>query len=284
MTSRGVIYMAWGQQAIEQAKQSIQSLHVYCPGMPVLVTGDEATERAFEGDEVQTLVISTDPFKETAAAGYKFLAGRIKPLLASISPFDETLYIDADTVFKSSPECGFNMLDKWDFVVAETQTRSLNSTVAGMTESQWTAKWTKTPELLYHNSGMLFWRKNDATDKLFKLWSKEWLRFEGWDEQVALLRALLRSDVLFQTVPYVWNCRDRREAFMLHHWFGTGHARSGGKINNRSYAVPNRHASRSGIEMVQIEIAPGRTVKCYAGDEQRVIEHFKQSRSRRRNG
>lgn len=276
MNERGVIYMCWGAQAISQAEQSMQALWQY-ENLPVAVVGDEAAQRKFTGNErVKFLPVEVDPFDENGASGHKFMAGRVKPLLAKLSPFEQTLYVDADTLFKSSPMCGFSMLeDGWDFVVAETQTRSLEDTIAGASESKWTSTWLKTDQLLYHNSGMLFWQRNERTDQLFDLWSEEWLRFQNWDEQVALLRALLRSEAVFQTVPYVWNCRDRREAFMLHHWFGTGHARTGGK------ALPARASSFAGRDMVRIEIGPGRWVKCYAGDEEKVRADFEQRRSLR---
>lgn len=281
MTSRGVIYMCWGAQAIQQAKESIESLHLYYADLDVVVVGDDNTLLAFEGTNIHVIKIDVEPFNYGSSPGHKFMAGRIKPLLASVSPFDETLYVDADTVFKSSPKCGFDMLDRWDFVVAETETRSLASTIAGVSESNYTAKWVKTPHLLYHNSGMIFWRKNDATKRLFELWSKEWLRFENWDEQVALLRALLRSDAVFQTVPYVWNCRNRREAFMLHHWFGTGHARTSGNSGSKLHFSNRQRNGNVSTQMVIVEVAPGRTVKCYAGDEQRVMDHYKQIKGRR---
>ena len=273
---RGVIYMCWGQQAISQAEQSMLALWQH-EKLPVAVTGDAEAAAYFEGRPlVTTILVETDPFDENGRRGHKFMAGRIKPLLAKLSPFEQTLYVDADTVFKSSPKAGFGMLELgWDLIVAETQTRSLVDTIAGPSESKWTAEWLRTEHLLYHNSGMIFWRRNERTDRAFELWGEEWLRFQNWDEQVALLRALLRSEAVFQTVPYTWNCRDRREAVLLHHWFGTGHARTEGKRQARP-----RAEDFAGRELVQVEVEPGRWAKCYFGDEEKVREAFK-NRNRR---
>jgi len=74
--------------------------------------------------------------------------------------------------------------------------------------------------LLYHNSGMLFWKRGRRVKRLFELWREEWLRFQGWDEQMALLRALARSDAIFLTVPFTWNTNFPSQAKLLFHDFG----------------------------------------------------------------
>jgi len=216
---RGVIYMCWGKKAIDCADDSMKSLWVHAPTMPVLVVGDREAEAHYKGHKLVTFkFLNVDPFQ-----GASFMAGRIKPLLFLLSPFDQSLYVDADTDFEASPDKAFDMLDRWDFIVAETETRSLAASIAGVQETHWTRDWLGTPYILYHNSGMLFWRKNDAVAGLFALWAGEWKRFGDWDEQIALLRALLRSEAVFLTVPFTWNCRyDRaKKAVLLHHRFGT---------------------------------------------------------------
>jgi hypothetical protein len=67
---------------------------------------------------------------------------------------------------------------------------------------------------------MLAWTQNDRTAKLFELWTEEWLRFGHWDEQVALLRALARSDAMFLTLPMAWNTNFPSRAALVFHQFG----------------------------------------------------------------
>jgi hypothetical protein len=214
---RGVIYMTWGQKAIQEAGKSMASLWKHASTTPVFVVGDVEAQAMWEGkDKVSFRLITLDPFQ-----GGAFMAGRIKPLLYKLSPFERSLYVDADTDFASSPGPAFDLLDKWDFIVAETETRSLKDSVAGVHETHWTRDWLGTEHILYHNSGMLFWRKNKAVEKLFDLWSAEWQRYSQWDEQIALLRALLLSEAVYLTVPYTWNCRMASKTILLHHRFGT---------------------------------------------------------------
>ena len=266
----GVIYMTWGQNAIIQAESSITSLWRKAgSSMPVMVVGDEEARVHFAGNKrVMFHLMDIDPFDDQKARGFRFMAGRIKPLLAKISPFDRTLYVDADTAFKSNPKIGFDLLDRWDVVLAETQTRSLVEGLAGLKESQGTSKWLGTPHILYHNSGMIFWRKNEKTDRLFDLWSTEWQVYSGWDEQVSLLRALLKSEVMFLTVPYTWNCYSDKESHILHHWFGGRHART------ESRQRRPQNVQTEARRMVKVEIKPGRFVKCYAGDEEKVKKYY----------
>jgi hypothetical protein len=273
MIDRGVIYMCWGDPATRQAEASMRSLWKHEPKMPVLVVGDKAAVQHFNGQpRVQTHLCMVDPFFSQTLFG--FLAGRIKPLLAKISPFEHTLYVDAETEFKTSPKVGFDLLDRWDMVIAEAETRSLGTTFpSNHIEADKTASWLGTPHILYHNSGMIFWRKNEATAKLFDLWSKEWLKYKGWDEQVALLRALLRSEVLFLNVPFTWNCRGPVGAYLVYHRFASRAAR---KYRGDAHTVRSTGPSRvTARPLVLVELAPGRSVRCYAGDEEKVQAYFK---------
>ena len=295
--STGVIYMTWGQNAINEADNSMASLRRIAPGMQVFIVGDCIAEKHYShpkwSNHVQFKHVDVDPFGPDG----RFMAGRIKPLLAKLTPFDHNLYIDADTVFVRHPNIGFGFLDKWDVLVSETQDRSLNDTIAGYQESKWTKAWLETGAPLYHNSGMIFWRKNEVTERLFDLWSEEWQRFSDWDEQVALLRAILRCDnVLVQHTPYSWNCLHVEDAYLLHHRFGTRIAwkhptarpsftrgRKGrltpahGPIHvqmERQRMLSSGRSPDAGA-LVNVEVSRGVFVQCRAGEEHIVTERHR---------
>lgn len=214
--SQGVVYMVWGDKAARAAVISIGTLREVSPEMPVMIVGDhEAETIAHNLANVLVVRLDIDPFRI-----HTFLAGRIKPLLYDLSPWAQTLYVDADTKFRRVPDAGFALLKRWDFVVAETANRSLASEICGPREVRYSREMLGAQELLYHNSGMLFWKRNERVERLFELWSEEWLRFEGWDEQMALMRALARSDVMFLTVPFTWNTNFPSQAKLLFHDFG----------------------------------------------------------------
>lgn len=272
MNDVGVMYMTWGENAIAQAKQSIYSLRRFLPHIPVMVVGDRAAGEGFKADRsVDFYHCSADPFNEDQKKGFKFLAGRIKPLLAAISPFERTLYVDADTYFQRPPSEGFQLLDRWDVCLAETQTRTLAEGIAGKEECQATAEEFGSGLLLYHNSGMIFWKKNDRTLRLFIEWQKQWNRYKGWDEQVALLRALLRTDVLYLTLPYTWNHSEFRECYMLSHWFGAGDARF--DMKQRIRQMTDRDLEERS-RLVRLSLGEGRWVQCREDDVENIRKQF----------
>jgi len=220
----GVVYMAWGTNALYQTAASLRSLWAIAPELPALVVGDTHAAAHFSTwSNVTALALPLDPFDERQACGHKFLAGRVKPWLHVLAPWERVLYVDADTQFVAHPRRGFDLLDAWDFVLAEARSGSVENSPFLKPERQATAEWLGTGLHLYHNSGMLFWRRGPAVAGLMRLWSEEWLRYSDWDEQIALLRALLRSEALFLTVPYTWNTLEN--ATLLQHAYGTRIAR-----------------------------------------------------------
>jgi hypothetical protein len=224
--SRGVMYMAWGENAVRQAHESMKSLWLFARSMPVMVLGDAQAGKHFAGVKGVTFhLVEIDPFDMRGKMGFKFLAGRIKPLMAKISPWDETLYVDADSLFVQSPLPGFERLGLWDMVIACHELGVGGTNWSNCTERDETAKLIGSPMVLYHNSGMIFWKKNDRTERLFDLWHEEWLKYQHWDEQVALLRALMRSEAVWLNVPISWNSNEHKDAYILHHWWGAGQAR-----------------------------------------------------------
>lgn len=275
----GVAYMTWGENAVRQAKESIESLRRYEPNIEVLVLGDEGARKAFlEEDKIIFQLIEVDPFNHYDRKGFKFHAGRVKPIITEYSPFDRTLYVDADSQFITSPAEGFELLDRWDFIIAESQTRDLINGNGHSEELAFTAEMLGTPHHLYHNSGMIFWKKNERTDELFRLWTEEWLRFPHWDEQVALLRALFRSEALFLTVPYIWNTRNRRESHLLYHWFGSAHARIE-MVRGRGRGF--HEDSPPAKPLIPFEVFPRVWVRIHDGDQEKVRKIYAERHAQR---
>lgn len=274
--SLGAMYLCWGKPAATQASASIKSLRLHLPDIPVVILGDAGAGEAFQGTPGVTVIQpDVNPFKSESLFG--FLAGRVKPLLAQYSPFARTLYVDADTQFKGSPQPGFDLLDRWDFVIAEAETRSLAQTFPdNRREAAETAARLGTPHLLYHNSGLFFWRTNAATTRLFRLWGEEWLRYQGWDEQIALLRALLVSEAVWLNVPYTWNCRGPSEAWMVYHRFASRSARKfGGQSGYTVVPNPRGVPPPPSRPLVRVQLSPGRYIRVYKGDEAQALAAFR---------
>lgn len=229
--SVGLIFMAFGPKAGASVSRSIFSLKRLGVSYPVTVVGD----RRVGGTDFLEWQ-GESPFDTSQRTNFKFRAGRIKPLLYQCSPYDWTLYVDADAVFMQPIEEGFKYLDKFDMVVTE-ESLSLaelyNKQLAGW-EINIQERDVTVVEIggddtqKFINSGVMFFRKSKAVAKLFDDWHSEWMRFQEWDEQLALTRALhANPKVKVKRLPVAWNAPHLyQKDLVIYHAYGRGNVRA----------------------------------------------------------
>ena len=163
----GVVYVACGVNAIREATESIRTLknlHRY----PVEMIKDEA-----DG-----------------------MPGRwAKTKLFSLSPFDFTLFLDADTRIHGDVSWGFKALaDGWDLIMVPSKITDKPLHNLDENEQIVTLKELGNTFPLMLNTGVMWFRKNERVGRLFSEWHTEWLRWKRHD-QGAFLRALMRTPV-----------------------------------------------------------------------------------------
>jgi len=231
--SVGIIYMVWGDKALQAAKRSIATLKQlgYC--YPAAFIGQWKQNENWTKGHGVNVICSIDPFDKTKQRGFQFRAGRIKPLLYELSPFDYTLYLDADTSFLQPIQSSFELLNDFDLIVTDEKlslAQLYNKKLAGW-ELNMLERDSTIIELNgddgqpFVNSGVFFFRKNNITRKLFADWSKEWLRFQEWDEQLALMRAIYKNDAIVKHLPVEWNSPSLNEKAIIFHNYGRGEVR-----------------------------------------------------------
>ncbi len=76
------------------------------------------------------------------------------------------------------------------------------------------------------NTGVIAWRKSPEVARVFQAWGEEWLKWQRWDEQQALMRAVFKNPIRVLVLPEVWNHPHRTGAEMIFHNYGRGAARS----------------------------------------------------------
>jgi hypothetical protein len=169
------------------AAQSIQSLHQF-HDWPVVVIGDQV-------DGAKHI-----PFPRVDAGGRW-----AKLNLTNLSPFEYTLYIDADTLVRGDLSAGFDILsDGWDAAIVPSQQQgpellwhvTVEERQATLNELEY--------EPLQLQGGMMFYQNNEAMSRFFSAWRFEWLRWRGAD-QGALLRALAQCPLRLWLLGYPWN-------------------------------------------------------------------------------
>jgi len=209
---------------------SVNSLRKLGLDVPVCIVGDTPVEGL---DFVEWP--GESPFDAECQPNFQFRAGRVKPGLCALTPFERTLYIDADTEFLSKQVLdGFRLLGKYDMALAREKLeigQLYNKPRVGweinIQERDATIKElggdVKQPFL---NSGVIFFRKCQAVDRLFEAWGQAWREWQQWDEQLSLMRAMYRCPLRVKYLEVDWNHPHREQAGIIFHNYGRGPVRS----------------------------------------------------------
>ncbi|NDV99663.1 putative nucleotide-diphospho-sugar transferase [Salipiger sp. PrR002] len=181
---RGVIYTAWGREHVDVARRSAASVKRWNPEIETAIW-------CKEGDD-------TSGFE----AGFIIPEGMKRPKieLLSQSPYDETLYLDNDTIIRSDLGPMFGLLRKYELCGAQVilwhRKRHLKKIELDLPESF--------PEI---NCGVLLYRKTPRTDAFFDDWVRRYLASGMKIDQPAFREALWQSDVNFYVLPPQFNKR-----------------------------------------------------------------------------
>jgi hypothetical protein len=134
MAQRGVLYMVWGDKIAPYLDRSMASLREWHPELPIHV------ERiASDGDPIQLLVQ--------------------KARMLDVTPFTETLFLDADTVVLGRLDFGFERASRFGLACT-------------INECPWARRFTDPAlngDLIEYNSGVLFFTR--AARPVFEAWA-----------------------------------------------------------------------------------------------------------------
>lgn len=209
IAEEGALYVAYGAKALAGAKASIASLHKFSPGLPVAVVSDKSLE------PIADFTIDHPDMSRGARD--------VKTRMYSLSPFRRTLYLDADTEVKQSPEGTFNLLKWFDVAMGQDVNKTLGrATWKALLPEEIEATRTEVGllEVIYYNSGVIAFRRNEASRRFFQGWHQEWLRWQKQD-QLALMRSLFRHPVRIATMRDPWNTHIKTKARFVYHMHRT---------------------------------------------------------------
>jgi len=182
--SRGVLYLVWGDRAEGAVKRSIRSLKEFHPELPY---------------EVKRLAPDTNQFSGLLE----------KPGIMELSPFDETLFLDADTVVLDRLDFGFNQALRFGLACC-------------ICECPWTRRYRGLPkdDGVEYNTGVLFFTR--SVQPLFQRWKAlsaevdSAIDFIGpngqrvvmpFNDQGSFAKAIAEWDRLPFVLPLNWNFR-----------------------------------------------------------------------------
>ena len=196
MTStRGVVYVAIGDAAEVAACSSVASLRNFYDGPIEVWTNDQLVVRG-----AKNRYVSRWPY-----SGGVQVSRYLKVSMLDISPFRNTLYLDADTLVRGQIDTGFDILDDgYDLVVCASANQGGEAMHHIEEEERWYTMCQLYGCTLQLQAGVVFVRKSDRTRELFWAWRYEWQRWHKQD-QAALMRALDQNPVKLWLLGRPWN-------------------------------------------------------------------------------
>lgn len=167
-------------------------------------------------------------------------------------PFDKNLIVEAGTrVPWDLLPAAWHFLDRWDAAVPLWKYGVLASDVGTAEEREVTRFVVRDLRVLLHSVELLFVRNNDTGKKLMHSWKLQMEVGDG-EERLAFLRALYIEKPRLCVLPTTW--------------LAEVHQNLSGAIVAGQRLLINKPRP-----MVVVEVAPGKLVKCYAGDEAHLV-------------
>lgn len=174
--------------------------------------------------------------------------------------FDKTLFLAPGIrVPWDMLPAGWLFLEAWDAVAPLCKPGMTADTTGSGEERKRTKGVIRELRVMLYAEGLLFVRNNEDGRALMDAFREE--RAEGGDPQLAFLRAYYRTKPRLCAVPATWMS-------------------DVGKRVGRGSVRPKATADAP-LPLVRVEIAPGRFVKCRAGEENRVKRQFEQRSQKR---
>jgi hypothetical protein len=195
MGSTGVIYHAVGEQYINEALYSAESLKQKHPDTSISIFSDQDVNSENIDENVQT---------SSAATKKEHRIDRITRLMQS--PYEKTLYLDSDTYIASDISHVFKMLERFDICGSIAPAR-----IPDIGENEFETK--VPPSFPMLNAGVLLY-KSQQVIPTFERWKELYHQYiDGqskdihFGDQTSFREALYQSDIQIGILPAEYNCR-----------------------------------------------------------------------------
>ena len=168
--------------------------------------------------------------------------------------FDKNLFITPGTCVPwDQVPAGFGFLDKWDAAAPLWRYGAMATDLGTPDERKRTQAITRDLRLLVYSHELLFVRDSELGRALVAAWLGE---CQGGEPRLAFLRALYLVKPRFCALPRSW-LADLEQ-----------------RSHSDEVALRMQRDSRGGAPLIQVEIAPGRFVRCYADDKEKVLAQY----------
>lgn len=209
--SQGLLYVAFGEPYVAMALNSVRTLRETGSRLPVAVVSStpasrlsRQAQRALGPMQWQHVDIPTDRNRE------------VKTSAIDYTPFARTLMIDCDTEIMRDVSAGFKLLEHFDVCIKLNATGQRDPVKGSYTIDGIGI----VAELPHWNSGVLFFRRSEATTDFFRRWKSAHLAIGAPWDQVSLVQAVFQTEARVLSLDDRWNSqgkRPMRQAY-IHHY------------------------------------------------------------------
>lgn len=187
---KGIVYIAAGAAFVRDAERSARSAKKQHPDLPICLFSDVASE-----DPVFDLWFEIE---------HPHRRSKLDCILRT--PFEKTLYLDADTRVVGSIVEPFGLLNRYDFAACHVENRHSVTSVTARLKADGVE-----PGFTGFNGGVFYYRMNDQVRAFFGCWAEEFKAQNArWDQPI--LRKLLWAmpGVTVIALPPEYNIRTLR--------------------------------------------------------------------------
>lgn len=214
VAEKGYLYIAYGEAFTKEALLSIESLRRFTD-IPIALYTDQPQEM-FEGNKNIDVL-----------ANIKANHLRAKVDYMDQSPFENTVFLDTDTVIVRNCDDLFDLLGRFDIGIVNDYARKRKKYADVVPE------YGEIPYAFSEgNSGVIAFNSSPATKEFLSLWKQYFYKYfqvtNGWD-QVSFRIALWKSNVRIHHMPFEYNVRskeNREKQKRFKHEFGEDHMES----------------------------------------------------------
>jgi len=207
--SQGIVYIALGNEYLTCAINSAASARAVgtiCP-ISIIVNSDEAVSTVSAAGFIPLKVnITTEDNR------------LVKTALIDYSPYDNTMYIDADTIHRVAVDWAFDYLKSFSICCCLAEINEDLSRAGHITkeEIKYTQKICQIKHPTQFNGGMVLFRKDEVSKRFFEAWLREWQVFKRRD-QAAMVRAFYTTGI----APYIltkkhWHSIRSDSGYIIH--------------------------------------------------------------------
>ncbi|RJE70870.1 putative nucleotide-diphospho-sugar transferase [Reichenbachiella sp. MSK19-1] len=187
----GFLYIATGKKYIDEAEQSALSLLKVIPNAHIsLVTDTEYKSDVFTNVIIEKIDLETKDWKDG-------LLYKIRGF--SLSPYENTFFVDSDTYFCEDISSTFDLLDHFDLLVCKDyydkeEIQINEKCLVGY---------------FPYNTGVVGFNSRPRTNRFISNWHSSFLENKTtmWSDQPAFMKALAISDIKLHCLDSTYNFR-----------------------------------------------------------------------------